>query len=161
MTFNTNPNTFRWSHLTLIWSTIWCTCDMHKKNIRKPHEHAPVHRHACRTSAKYIQILTFTRIAWVSFSSKDPRRTKNNGPMPHRKCGMENGSHVTNNYSFASYVQNNRSHQKGLQGLFFGCGSSHLSYIYLQNSGILELQYKQWLVAPPKWSTETPHSNLH
>lgn len=121
-----------------------CTFDMHQNNIRKPHEHAPVHRHACRTSAKYIQISTFIGIAWVSFSSKDPRRTM-------ARCHTESVEwkiEVTSQIFIRLICTKQKKPSKRLprNAFFWGyyappySGSSHLSPKFWNH---MELQYKQ------------------
>lgn len=122
-----------------IWSNIWCTCDMHKKHIRKPHEHARVHRHACRTSANISKyqlslesngFLSLLKILKEQWPNATPKVWNGKWKSRHK-------------YSFASYVQTKRSHQKDFQGMLFLGTMLHtldhhiyLSYIYLQNAGI-------------------------
>lgn len=84
--------------------------------------------------------------------------------MPHRKCGMENGSHVTNIHSPHMYKPK-EAIKKTSEECFFWVLCSILwiiTSIYLTSISKMlnhmEKQYKQWLVAPPKCSTETPFS---
>lgn len=110
---------------------------MHKKHIRKRHEHARVHRHACRTSANISKyqlslesngFLSLLKILEEQWPNATPKVWNGKWKSRHK-------------YSFASYVQTKRSHQKDFRGMLFLGTMLHtldhhiyLSYIYLQNA---------------------------
>ena len=90
--------------------------------------------------------------------------------MPHRKCGMENRSHVTNIHSPHMYKTKEAIKKTSKECFIFWGTMLHTldHHIYLLNSGITwnyNTNSDSW--PPQKWSTETPfwikhlHSNLY